>query len=105
MTNPDRIKEMLASAGGQFAAHDPTTWPDQAKMAEAGHWDQLRAWQSELQGGRVVGAVDDLTAIEGIGPKIEELLIAAGIMSPQSAATGAQFGGLGVDDPQILLAA
>ncbi|MEM1323155.1 MAG: 30S ribosomal protein S16 [Bacteroidota bacterium] len=48
----DRIKEILTEAGGNFASHDPTTWPEQAKMAAAGEWDKLKAWQDELDGGK-----------------------------------------------------
>ena len=72
--------EISALLGPQFASHDPSTWPQQAQMAAAGQWDQLRAWQDELDGGRVVAnASDDLTLIEGVGPKIAEALNAAGI--------------------------
>ncbi|MEM9918505.1 MAG: hypothetical protein AAF990_10440 [Bacteroidota bacterium] len=49
-----KIKEILAAAGGRFASHDPTTWPKQAAMAAAGEWEQLKAWQDELDGGKVV---------------------------------------------------
>jgi predicted flap endonuclease-1-like 5' DNA nuclease len=52
-------------------------------MADAGQWDDLKAWQDELVGGKVAEVAaspsDDLTRIEGIGPKIQELLNAAGI--------------------------
>ncbi len=43
---------MLATAGGQFATHDPETWPKQAEMARDGKWDELKVWQDELDGGR-----------------------------------------------------
>lgn len=66
--------------GPEFAAHDPSTWPQQAQMASVGQWDQLQAWQDELNGGRVEAASrDDLTLVEGIGPRIAELLNAGGI--------------------------
>ncbi|MEM9822159.1 MAG: hypothetical protein AAF985_13845, partial [Bacteroidota bacterium] len=52
----DQIKAMLAEAGGRFASHDPTTWPRQAKMAAEGAWDELKAWQDELDGGKEVKA-------------------------------------------------
>ena len=60
---------------------DPTTWPQQAAMAADGKWDELKVWQDELDGGRVVAPSepDDLTKIEGVGPRVCELLIAAGI--------------------------
>lgn len=51
-TSADSIKELLDKAEGNFAAHTPATWPDQAKMAAAGEWDKLKAWQDELDGGK-----------------------------------------------------
>jgi len=53
-TDPERMREMLAAAGGQFATHDPETWPKQAEMARDGKWDALKTWQDELDGGREV---------------------------------------------------
>jgi len=50
--NPEKIREILAEAGGAFASHDPETWPKQAEMARDGKWDELKAWQDELDGGR-----------------------------------------------------
>ncbi len=48
----DRLKEVLASAGSRYRMHDPSTWPDQAKLAAAGEWDALKALQDDLKGGR-----------------------------------------------------
>lgn len=48
----DSIKEILTNAEGNFASHDPTTWPAQAKMAADGEWDKLKTWQDELDGGK-----------------------------------------------------
>jgi len=31
--------------------HDPTTWPQQARFAADGNWDELKKWQDELDGG------------------------------------------------------
>ncbi len=50
----DNIKEMLNNAEGNFASHEPTTWPQQAQMAADGKWDELKKWQDELDGGKVV---------------------------------------------------
>ena len=52
-TSVDDIRGLLEAAGGAFAAHDPTTWPQQAAMAAQGRWDELQAWQNELDGGRM----------------------------------------------------
>ena len=51
-TEVDRIKEILAEAGSRYASHNPGTWPKQAQMAADGKWDELKAWQDELDGGK-----------------------------------------------------
>jgi len=49
----DELREILLEAGGKrYARFDPTTWPAQAKMAAEGKWDELNAWQDELDGGK-----------------------------------------------------
>jgi large subunit ribosomal protein L19 len=50
--DPEKIKELLAAADGNFAGNDPATWPKQAEMARDGKWDELKTWQDELDGGR-----------------------------------------------------
>ncbi len=55
----DRLKAILADAGNRYATHDPTTWPQQAEMAAAGKWDELKKWQDELDGGKVVSAAQE----------------------------------------------
>jgi len=52
-TDAAKIKEILTEAGGVYQAMDPTTWPEQAKMAAEGKWDELKKWQDELDGGKV----------------------------------------------------
>lgn len=52
-TTPERIKEILDAAGPRFQMHDPTTWPKQSAMARDGKWDELKAWQEELNKGRL----------------------------------------------------
>ena len=110
---PDQIREVLTAAGGIYAQQDPTTWAQQAAMAAAGQWDELKAWQDVLNGGKVVAGVtsgprDDLTRIEGIGPKIEEHLNSAGIYTYQELANASpeqirnildQVGGFAAHDP------
>lgn len=51
-STPEAIREILDNAGSQFASHDPGTWPKQAELAAAGKWDELKALQDELNGGR-----------------------------------------------------
>jgi len=50
---PDQIRAILAAEGGMIANMDPTTWPKQAAMAAEGKWDELKAWQDELDGGKL----------------------------------------------------
>ena len=53
-TSEDRLKEILTEAGGIYASKDCSTWAKQSEMAAAGEWDKLKAWQDELDGGKVV---------------------------------------------------
>jgi large subunit ribosomal protein L20 len=47
-----KLREILEAAGSRYASHDPSTWPQQAKLAAEGKMDALKALQDELQGGR-----------------------------------------------------
>ena len=51
-TRPDAIREILMAAGERFRIHDPSTWPDQARLAADGKWDELEKLQDILDGGR-----------------------------------------------------
>lgn len=51
-TESEKIGEILAEAGSRYKSHDPTTWPEQAKLAAEGKWDELNKRQDELKGGR-----------------------------------------------------
>jgi predicted flap endonuclease-1-like 5' DNA nuclease len=50
---PAQILLILIDADPRYQIHDPETWPHQAELAANGKWDQLKAWQDELNGGRV----------------------------------------------------
>jgi len=76
-TQSDSIQEFLND--NNLGMHNAATWPAQAQLAADGDWDKLNQWQAELKGGRVVSDGDDLSKIEGIGPKIADLLIENGI--------------------------
>jgi len=102
-TDRDTLKSYLDQAGNQFKMHEPESWPHQAGMAATGQWEELKIYQEFMDGGREVPSastslkindskssnslfikdtttkVDDLKKIEGIGPKIQELLNNAGI--------------------------
>jgi predicted flap endonuclease-1-like 5' DNA nuclease len=52
ITEVDKIKEILMAAGSRYKMHDPTTWPEQAKLAAAGDWNALEKLQASLDGGK-----------------------------------------------------
>jgi predicted flap endonuclease-1-like 5' DNA nuclease len=104
-TKQERLKKILTDAGPRYQMHDPSSWNRQGWLAWKGEWMKLAKLQDELDGGRKVSKAkkpvkakssktvakkpvakkvtkakkDDLKKIEGIGPKIEGLLNAAGI--------------------------
>ncbi|MCD2423824.1 DUF4332 domain-containing protein [Niabella pedocola] len=47
-----KLKSTLDAAGSKFAMHDPKSWPKQAKLAAAEKWEELKALQQELIGGK-----------------------------------------------------
>jgi predicted flap endonuclease-1-like 5' DNA nuclease len=51
-TSETLLTQMLDEAGPRFQMHNPATWPEQARMADAGDWDALEKYQEELKGGR-----------------------------------------------------
>lgn len=99
---PGEIRAILDAVNAKrYRIIDPTSWPDQAALANDGDWEGLIKIQKNLDSGRAQGATgetdskvekllikmgvlkkwkqDDLTAVEGIGPKISGLLKDAGI--------------------------
>lgn len=48
-STPEKISEIIAEVRGN---HATDTWPKQAQMAADGKWDELKAWQDELDGGK-----------------------------------------------------
>lgn len=96
----EKLQEILAAAGSRYRLADPTTWPKQAQLAHEGKWNELIEYQKFLDTGvegkggmdtpskvekmiaKIMGFStnpNDLKVVEGIGPKIEGLLKAAGI--------------------------
>ena len=49
----ETLKDILSRAGERFVMHDPQTWPRQSLLAHEGKWDELRAWQDQLDGGKI----------------------------------------------------
>ena len=45
-----RLREIMLAANLRIA--NPATWPEQAALAEAGKWEELKALQDSLKGGR-----------------------------------------------------
>lgn len=106
--SPEQLRKILDDAGrGRYQIIDPATWSHQASLANAGNWDELIRIQKVLDTGRESGsgetdakvekilikmgllqkfAKDDLKIVEGIGPKIENLLHQAGIKTWQTLA-------------------
>ena len=50
----ESLNELMMEAGPGFSFRDTTTWPQQASLAAEGKWEELQAWQAELDGGKVV---------------------------------------------------
>lgn len=50
-TDPDKIREILESAGNRYKMFNPDTWPKQAGLAAEGKWDELQEYQDRLDGG------------------------------------------------------
>jgi predicted flap endonuclease-1-like 5' DNA nuclease len=92
-TPTPKLQKILDDGGSAFTLANPESWPSQARLVTAGNWAELREYQDELIGGvkrddsqagafgfkPAKGGKDDLTIVEGIGPKINDLLVAAGI--------------------------
>ena len=51
-TPPDHLATVLRAGGPSFLMHDPSTWPEQAALAAAGRWDELKSLTDRLSGGR-----------------------------------------------------
>ncbi len=85
------VKSILDKYGDKYRIIDPTEWPIQGKLAADANWDGLIAHQksdgSDSKAEKVMVKMgilkqwskDDLKMVEGVGPKIEGLLHAAGI--------------------------
>lgn len=103
LSNREALKKLLSNADSQFEVQDPASWPHQAAIAETGDWEELKIFQEFMNSGssessekesssktspkpiQIKSALenqnDNLKKIEGIGPKIQELLNKSGIKS------------------------
>jgi len=94
------LRAMLDKYGGKYKIIQPGSWIEEARLAAEGKVDELIHLQkldgiskleNMLGASRMSGfagyVLDDLTIVEGIGPKISELLRNAGIKSWQALAS------------------
>jgi predicted flap endonuclease-1-like 5' DNA nuclease len=52
-TDVDRLQQILETADPNLLRlADPTTWPEQARLAADGDWEALKKLQDELKGGK-----------------------------------------------------
>lgn len=51
-TDAKQLKDILERAGSRYRLADPSTWSEQARLAAAGEWEALVAFQERLKGGR-----------------------------------------------------
>jgi predicted flap endonuclease-1-like 5' DNA nuclease len=54
-TPASRLGDILREAGPRFRLADPTSWPEQARLAGEGKWEQLRELQNGLSAGHASG--------------------------------------------------
>ncbi len=55
----ETVQAVLDEAGPRYRMHDPATWAKQAAMAAEGQWEELEAYQAQLQGGRDVSGDEE----------------------------------------------
>lgn len=48
----ERLRRILGDAGDRYRIHDPSSWPQQARLAADGQWDELTRLQKTLKSGR-----------------------------------------------------
>ena len=55
-TAVDRLRDILDQAGPRYRVHDPASWPDQARLAAEGRWEELANMQDLLRRGKALAA-------------------------------------------------
>lgn len=55
ITTSEQLKSILLNAGEHFRIHDPSTWPEQARLAASSEFEKLKAYQDFLSGGKDPG--------------------------------------------------
>jgi large subunit ribosomal protein L17 len=51
-SSPEELMTLLGMSEGNFNAIDTTSWPEQAQLAKAAKWEELKELQERLIGGR-----------------------------------------------------
>ena len=51
-TSVEKSQAILVAAGERYKIHNPSTWAKQAEMCYLGQWNELKAWQDTLDGGK-----------------------------------------------------
>ena len=54
-TTAEQLKGILHNAGDHYRIHDPSTWPEQARLAADGDLKKLKEYQEFLSGGKEPG--------------------------------------------------
>jgi DivIVA domain-containing protein len=67
-----RLKDLLEEAGPHFSAHDPSTWTEQAILADGGNWQKLQELKDYLIAGRAPKVQEPAKAVDGTNT--EEML-------------------------------
>jgi predicted flap endonuclease-1-like 5' DNA nuclease len=71
--NTEQLREILISAGPRYQGMDPTSWPEQARQLS----ESAPVAVADKPGAAV--RVSELTRVDGIGPKVAELLEKTGV--------------------------
>lgn len=51
-TSVDTLREVLTAAGPKFQVHDPSSWPEQARLLATGQWVAFQTFTERLRAGR-----------------------------------------------------
>lgn len=51
-TSETLLTQMLDDAGPRFQMHNPASWPEQARLADASDWEALKKYQEDLTAGK-----------------------------------------------------
>ena len=100
-TAPEDIRAILRAAGARYQMHDPTTWPEQARLADGKEWDKLKDYQDFLIGGhgQRTGAGGFAAHVDDVGtlPLHQSCMVQGGGGGVMLSAIGEAVGGDVVD--------